>query len=333
MPGVGYRHSDSTLTAFYDGRSASAGRASLRSAHVKQDDRSGHPPPNEQKIEPYRGTIWEHESEVDLLDPSGMSRCLDDDIEPPPACLSLLPASASASRQVYSKHSTTTPTTLTNSLTGQKLNGEIPWEAEDFQPAHATTAITDPEKHEGLEFPADWPCTAGWATSPNGTNAFNLDGFTHRCWSSPPASTSRTPTTMFEPMSMARSSAESTRARMYIWTWLWPIHPAFPTSESVVMEDAPGSHSGLMNQLSEEEPVHRLLFLGRTHQCVQRLRHSREQPPCHAMHLWNKDKAGGSVKKGRQAVYGKLSMLGGLAINDAADFARVFRRPQRQGAV
>jgi hypothetical protein len=32
----------------------------------------------------------------------------------------------------------------------------------------------------------------------------------------------------------------------------------------------------------------------------------------------------GSVKKGRQVVYGKLNMLGGLAINDAADFSRVF---------
>jgi hypothetical protein len=48
-------------------------------------------------------------------------------------------------------------------------------------------------------------------------------------------------------------------------------------------------------------------------------------PPCCAA-LWNKDKVGGSVKKGRQVVYGKLSMLGGLAINDAADFSRVFGR-------
>jgi hypothetical protein len=97
-----------------------------------------------------------------------------------------------------------------------------------------------------------------------------------------------------------------------------------PDRESVVMEDAPGSHSGLMNQLSEQEPVPRLLFLDELINVFNACAIQGSNLPAMLCSLWNKDKVGGSVKKGRQAVYGKLSMLGGLAINDAADFARVF---------
>jgi hypothetical protein len=37
----------------------------------------------------------------------------------------------------------------------QKLNGEIRWTAEDFQPKPESIAIIDRENHDGLEFPGD----------------------------------------------------------------------------------------------------------------------------------------------------------------------------------
>jgi hypothetical protein len=97
-----------------------------------------------------------------------------------------------------------------------------------------------------------------------------------------------------------------------------------PEKEEVVLEDAPGSHSGLMNQLSEVEPVHRLLFLDELINVFNAAAIQGSNLPSMLCTLWDKDKTGGSVKKGRQVVYGKLSILGGLAINDISDFARVF---------
>jgi hypothetical protein len=81
-----------------------------------------------------------------------------------------------------------------------------------------------------------------------------------------------------------------------------------PDRESVVMEDAPGSHSGLMNQLSEDEPLPRLLFLDELINVFNACAIQGSNLPAMLCSLWNKDKVGGSVKKGRQVVYGKLSM-------------------------
>jgi hypothetical protein len=97
-----------------------------------------------------------------------------------------------------------------------------------------------------------------------------------------------------------------------------------PNKEEIVLEDAPGSHSGLINQLSKEEPVRRLLFLDELINVFNACAIQMSNLPSMLCTLWNKDKTGGSVKKGRDVVYGKLSILGGLAINDHSDFSRVF---------
>src|ERR1035438_10454960 len=80
----------------------------------------------------------------------------------------------------------------------------------------------------------------------------------------------------------------------------------------------------LMNQLSEDEPVHRLLFLDELINVFNACAIQGSNLPSMLCTLWDKDKTGGSVKKGRQIVYGKLSIVGGLAINDISDFSRVF---------
>jgi hypothetical protein len=79
-----------------------------------------------------------------------------------------------------------------------------------------------------------------------------------------------------------------------------------------------------MNQLSEDEPVHRLLFLDELINVFNACAIQGSNLPSMLCTLWDKGKTGGSVKKGRQIVYGKLSILGGLAINDTSDFSRVF---------
>jgi len=97
-----------------------------------------------------------------------------------------------------------------------------------------------------------------------------------------------------------------------------------PNGESVYVEDTPSSHGGLMNQLSEEEPLTRLLFLDELVSVFNACSITGSNLPSMLCTLWNKDKTGSSVRKSRDVVYGKLSILGGLAINDAADFSRVF---------
>jgi hypothetical protein len=205
----------------------------------------------------------------------------------------------------------------------QKGNGEIPWTAEDFQPASAAIAITDPEEHEGLEFPGDCAMYGRLGNIAKRHERLQL-GWLY-------------PSLLIVAANLDIEDADHhVRANEY-GALIGGVHTGknahmdvalasirIPDRESVVMEDAPGSHSGLMNQLSEDEPLPRLLFLDELINVFNACAIQGSNLPAMLCSLWNKDKVGGSVKKGRQVVYGKLSMLGGLAINDAADFSRVF---------
>jgi len=319
-PGVGYRHSGSTLTAFYwDGRSLGwscfAQGCPLHGKSIGQVIAFL----NAQKGEPYKGVIWE-KSEVDLLDPKWNVEMLDDE-EPNTATPE--PVAVAAPPVVEAPRPDNYTDGFDELIAEQKLNGEIAWKAEDFQPKPESIAITDPGKHKGLEFPGDcamYGCLAaiakrherlhlGWLYPSLLIVAANLD---------------------------IEDADHHVRANEY-GALIGGVHTGknahmdvalasirIPDSESVVMEDAPGSHSGLMNQLSEEEPLPRLLFLDELINVFNACAIQGSNLPAMLCSLWNKDKVGGSVKKGRQVVYGKLSMLGGLAISDAADFARVF---------
>jgi len=98
----------------------------------------------------------------------------------------------------------------------------------------------------------------------------------------------------------------------------------FLPGEGTVIKDAPGSHSGLMNQLSEDEPLPRIIFLNELKTVLNACAIQGSNLPTMLCSLWEEDEAGGSVKKGSQHVYAKLSILGGLACKGGADFAKLF---------
>ncbi len=319
-PGVGYRHSGSTLTAFYwDGSSLGwscfAQECPLHGKSIGQVIAFL----NAQKGEPYRGIIWEKRDD-ELLDSKWDIESLDDD-EPHAEAPESVPVPSPAAVEAR-KHDNYTDG-LDELIKEQKLNGEIAWTAEDFQPKPAAIAIIDPEKHEGLEFPGDCAMYGRLAAIAERRERLQL-GWLY-------------PSLLIVAANLDIEDADHhVRANEY-GALIGGVHTGknahmevalasirIPDRESVVMEDAPGSHSGLMNQLSEDEPLPRLLFLDELINVFNACAIQGSNLPAMLCSLWNKDKVGGSVKKGRQVVYGKLSMLGGLAINDAADFSRVF---------
>jgi hypothetical protein len=318
-PVAGYKHSHSTRTGFfYDGNSLGwhcfAQGCSGSEMTIGQVIRYL----NAKKGAPYQGIIWEHEHE--LTNPKWEVEFLEDE-EPPPTGPEPLGGELSA---ISAPRRTVDYTDgVDEFLREQEPNGELKWEPQNLQSAPPSVSITDPENHGGLEFPggcamygklasiAKWHCRLqlGWLYPSLLLVASSLD---------------------------IEDANGHVRANEY-GALLGPVHCGknihmdaaiasiqIPQKEEIVLEDAPGSHSGLMNQLSEDEPVHRLLFLDELINVFNGCMIQGSNLPSMLCTLWDKDKTGGSVKKGRQIVFGKLSMLGGLAINDPSDFSRVF---------
>jgi hypothetical protein len=319
-PGVGRRHTGSTLTAFYwDGSSLGwscfAQECPLHGKSIGQVIAFL----NAQKGEPYKGVIWENR-EDELLDPKWGIDVLSDDEPQRLVSEPVIETSPAVAETPKPDHYTDDIDEL---IAEQKLNGEVAWKAEDFQPKPDSIAITNPEKHEGLDFPGDCAMYGRLAAIAKRNERLQL-GWLY-------------PSLLIVASCLDIEDADHhVRANEY-GALIGGVHTGknahmdvalasirIPDRETVVMEDAPGSHSGLMNQLSEEEPLPRLLFLDELINVFNACAIQGSNLPAMLCSLWNKDKVGGSVKKGRQVVYGKLCMLGGLAINDAADFARVF---------
>jgi hypothetical protein len=318
-PVADYRHAHSTHTAFfYDGNSLGW--------HCFAQDCPGSQMTigqvisslNAKKGSPYQGIIWDHEDA--LTDSKWEVENLDDvDLQPTVPEPSQAPATSELVVECRDDYTDG----LEELLKEQKLNGEVAWDEEDFQPAPATVAVTDPEHHEGLEFPGRCAMYGRLGTIAERHERLQL-GWLY-------------PSLLIVASSLDIEDADRhVRANEY-GALLGPVHCGknihmdaalgsiqLPKKEEIVLEDAPGSHSGLMNQLSEDEPVHRLLFLDELINVFNACAILGSNLPSMLCTLWDKDKTGGSVKKGRQIVYGKLSIFGGLAINDISDFARVF---------
>jgi hypothetical protein len=94
--------------------------------------------------------------------------------------------------------------------------------------------------------------------------------------------------------------------------------------ESVVIKQSPGSHSGLIKQLSDTEPKPKLLLLDELMPVLNSCGIQGSNLPPMLCTLWNKDETGDATKKGYQKAYAKLSILGGLAVSDPADFSKMF---------
>jgi hypothetical protein len=273
---------------------------------------------NAKKGSPYREIIWDHD---DTLSDSKWEVEKLDDVDRQPAAPEPSPVPAPSEHAAERRVDYTEG--LEDLLKEQKLNGEVAWDKEDFQPAPASVAVTDPENHDGLEFPGGCAMYGRLGTIAERHERLQL-GWLY-------------PALLVVASSLDIEDADRhVRANDYC-ALLGPVHCGknahmdvalasiqIPTKEEVVLEDAPGSHSGLINQLSKEGPVRRLLFLDELISVFNAGGIQGSNLPGMLCSLWNKDKVGASVKKGRDVVYGKLSILGGLPINDHSDFSRVF---------
>jgi hypothetical protein len=318
-PVAEYRHSHSTRTGFfYDGNSLGWNCFAQECPGSQMKIGQVISTLNATKGSPYRGIIWDHE--VALIDSKWEVENLDE-VDRQPPTPEPTPTRAPSERVVERRDNYTDG--IEEMLKEQKLDGEVAWEKEDFQPAPVSVAVTDPENHDGLEFPGGCAMYGRLGTIAERHERLQL-GWLY-------------PSLLIVASSLDTEDADHhVRANEY-GALLGAVHSGknihmdaalksiqIPKKEEVVLEDAPGSHSGLMNQLSEDEPVHRLLFLDELINVFNACAIQGSNLPSMLCTLWDKDKTGGSVKKGRQVVYGKLSILGGLAINDISDFARVF---------
>ena len=201
-----------------------------------------------QTHEPYRGIIWGNQ-EDDLLDAKWNIEILDNE---EPQCLASEPVVKNSPVISVAPETDNYADGVEELLKDQKLNGEVAWKAEDFQLKPDSIAIADPEKHEGLEFPGDCALYGRLASIAKGHERLQL-GWLY-------------PSLLIAASCLDIKDADHhVRANEY-GALIGGVHTGknahmdvalasicIPDRESVVMEDAPGSHSGLMNQLSEEE--------------------------------------------------------------------------------
>jgi hypothetical protein len=203
-----------------------------------------------------------------------------------------------------------------------KENGEMPLDPEDFLPQPTDIAIEDPALHTGLEFPGD--CAMYGKLK----EIANRHSHLPHGWLYPSILIVASTLEIEDTDHFVRSNMYGALLGAVGTGKTYCLEAAHKSiylpGEDTVMEDAPGSHSGLMNQLSEDEPVSKLLLIDELKTVLNACNIQGSSLPQMLCTLWNKDKVGGSVKKGRQVVYGKLSILGGLAVKEAADFARLF---------
>jgi len=318
-PVAEYKHSHSTRTGFFfDGESLGwhCFAQECRGSEMTIGQLISYL--NEKTGNSYRGAIWEQQDfpdsewEIEELDD------LEPEVDPLP--LASVPVTPSIPNRSPVEYDYTDG--LEDVLQEPELSRTTD-EDEQNSCATSTVNISDPECHDGLDFPGRCAMYGRLADIAEGHNRLQL-GWLY-------------PSLLVVASSLEIEDADGhVRANQY-GALLGPVHCGknahmdaalasifVPMKEEVVLEDAPGSHSGLMIQLSRDEPVHRLLFLDELINLFNACGIQGSNLPSMLCTLWNRDKTGGSVKKGREVVYGKLSILGGLAINDAPDFSRVF---------
>jgi hypothetical protein len=346
-PIAGYRHHGSTETGFFwngntlgfhcfaqacPGNTMTVGQVI---AHL-----------NKEKGESYKGVIWDREEEDEQLGAKWKVQFLNEEEEVETAPAVVAPAVESAPEvevrpsiiqfddfdaALNSPSVDVAPTEYTHGIA--ELAKELKWDGtiaispEDLMPKPSAIAITDPEEHTGLDFPGTCAMHGKLGEIAQRSPALQLGWYYPALLGVASALdiediNSASPWRVRSNMYVALLGGVGTGKNVHMDAAKAALF--VPNGESVYVEDAPNSHGGLMNQLSEDEPVTRLLFLDELASVFNACAITGSNLPTMLCSLWNKDKVGGSVRKSRQVVYGKLSILGGLALNDAADFSRLF---------
>jgi hypothetical protein len=346
-PVAGYRHEQSVKTGFYyDGQvfgfHCFAGGCSGSTMTVGQVIAFRNAKMIEDGGEPYRGAIWSAADDGQSFDPKWSVETIDDEEESDVSSKHGRILSADEVLRILNGDEpvevvaktygpvTVRPTydsgmeaDLDALVAEQKRDGDLPLHPEDYLPVPDEVAIADPEGHTGLDFPGQCamygkladianncpvPLPLGWLYPAILTYASTLD---------------------------IEDRDHFVRKNMYCAllgdvgsgkTFCMKAAQAsiFLPGEGTVIKDAPGSHSGLMNQLSTEEPLPRILFLNELKTVLNACAIQGSNLPPMLCTFWEEDEDGGSTKKGRQVVYAKLSILGGLACKDGSEFAKVF---------
>jgi hypothetical protein len=353
-PVAGYRHQQSTLTAFYfDGNSlgfscfAAACPANTDGKNGKMTIGEVIAYLNRKNGKPYRGEIWSSGDEIDLNDPmwdivEADINVVDELIEsanqkdpsedsvaviitrPTPLFLDDSPLPANLVQQ-ESRLETEAEIAVTGQLSS--FDNALTEQAEDTNPEPlpkpVAVAVADPHEHEGLEFLTDCAMYGKLKEIALMHPRLQLG------W-------------LYPSLLAVASTLDIEDADHHVRTNIYVANLgdvgygksacvntavqciSIPGYEMTVMEETPSSDRGLANMLGDEDTTSRLLLSDEFRSVMQKCAIQGSALPQMICQLWSKDKAGVSDKKGKQTCYAKLSILGNVPCKDPSDFAKIF---------
>jgi hypothetical protein len=346
-PGVGYRHEQSTLTAFYwDGESL--GWSCFAQGCPTSEMAIGELISFlNQSHEPYTGVIWDPEPDADWADRMGIELLEAGDpllttatvpkanpdafLEPgsqhPPVANPPVPPPPSGSlAQGPDGINALTPVEVARILGAEPSRFEVEdMIADDLGvgpdlPAPDSVAIDDPDRNEGMEFP-------------NGLGYGKLRDIARRY--------PRLQQGWLYHSLLAVASAlgiedrdHNVRSNLYVAlvgdvelgksVCMSTAASSILLPEGTLLDSVPGSDRGLITMLPDNEPSPRLLVVDEGLWLTMKNGIQGSSLPQMLNTLWGKDAAGASDKRGEEKCYAKLSILLNLTCKDPAEFAAAF---------
>ncbi len=333
-PGVGYRHEQSTLTAFYyDGETLgwSCFAQGCPTHEMTIGQLVGF---LSQEHGRYPGIIWEQKSDEELLAVWGVDSLedgpeanatagLETAASPPSDAAPMAGACAPMAPPAPQSEPVAAPTTSRIEDLFGDLESEIPLSAPK------SIAIEDPHGHTGIALDCDCAMYG------------KLKEFAKRF--------PRLPEGWLYPSMLAMASALRIRdargnvhSNAYVAllgevglgksACMEAARLSIPLNdpEDTIVEEVPSSDRGLANVLCEEKPVPPatapsvLLMLDEGSALMAKGAIQGSALPQMMNQLWSKENAGVTDKKGRAPCYGKLSMIINLTCKDSSEFAALF---------
>jgi hypothetical protein len=320
---AGYLHEQSTLTAFYwDGNSlgfscfAAACKSNAEGKLGKMTIGEVIAYLNKKAGEPYRGEIWSSD-EIDFDDPRFEIEEVD-----LAGVNSLIQSAEAAAGEVSPTQER--KSSVESPASEDAMNALISEIAPvDPLPIPHFVSISDPNQHEGLEFPGHcamygklkeialkYPrLQLGWLYPSllAVASTLNIEDADHNVRSNLYLAN-------LGDVGYGKTVCADIAVRSIF----------IPGSETAIMEETPSSDRGLANMLGNEETSSRLLLSDEFRAVMQKCAIQGSALPQMLCKLWSKDKAGVSDKKGKQTCYAKLSILGNIACADPSEFAKMF---------
>jgi Bifunctional DNA primase/polymerase, N-terminal len=325
-PVAGHLHEQSTLTGFHwDGNSlgfncfAASCPANTEGKNGKMTIGEVVAYLNKKNGEPYRGEIWSSD-EIDFYDPRfEIEECDLDAVD------ALIESSQVPEAQCTDTPEEKPPAQPTDACVSEDRMNALVAEIAPPEPLPTpeSLAIDAPANHEGLDFPGDCAMYGklkeialkhprlqlGWLYPSllALASTLNIEDVDHNVRSNMYVAN-------LGEVGYGKTVCADTAVRSIF----------IPGSETTVMEETPSSDRGLANMLGDEKTTSRLLLSDEFRSVMQKCAIQGSALPQMICQLWSKDKAGVADKKGKQACYAKLSILGNIACKDPSEFAKLF---------